>query len=231
MSRSIEMIETVAARLESISWRFVFLGGATTELYVTDSAVTDIRPTMDVDVIVEIGTFAKYAALEQSLRDLGLQQMIGADTPICRWQIGDVLVDVMPTNEQILGFSNRWYEQAIGNAHEYALPSQRLIWLANPEYFIATKLEAFLGRGNEDYILSHDIEDIITVIDGRPQFRGEIELASESVRTYICRELARHRTQAEFRDAVQGYVPNTPSGNERYRVIFQRIEAIIATGI
>ena len=79
MSRSIEMIETVAARIEAISWRFVFLGGATTELYVTDSAVTDIRPTMDVDVIVEVGTFAKYAALEQSLRDLGLQQMIGAD--------------------------------------------------------------------------------------------------------------------------------------------------------
>lgn len=75
------------------------------------------------------------------------------------------------------------------------LPSQRLIWLANPEYFIATKLEAFLGRGNEDYILSHAIEDIITVIDGRPQLRGEIEQASESVRTHICRELARHRTQ------------------------------------
>ena len=231
MSRSIEMIESVAARIEAISWRFVFLGGATTELYVTDSAVTDIRPTMDVDVIVEVGTFAGYAALEESLRNLGFQPVIAADTPICRWQIGDVTTDVMPTDERILGFSNRWYAEAIANAHGYTLPSQRLIQLANPEYFIATKLEAFLGRGNEDYILSHDIEDIITVIDGRPELPGEIEQASKTVRTYICRELARHRAQAEFRDAIQGYVPNTPSGNERYRVIFERIEAIIAAGI
>jgi|GEM_PF-2906096 len=89
MSRSIEMIETVAARIEAISWRFVFLGGATTELYVTDSAVTDIRPTMDVDVIVEVGTFARYASLEESLRSLGFQPAIAADTPICRWQIAN----------------------------------------------------------------------------------------------------------------------------------------------
>jgi hypothetical protein len=35
--------------------------------------------------------------------------------------------------------------------------------------FVATKLEAFHGRGANDVTLSHDLEDIVAVIDGRSE--------------------------------------------------------------
>lgn len=30
-------------------------------------------------------------------------------TPICRWTYDDEIVDIMPDDPSILGFSNRWY--------------------------------------------------------------------------------------------------------------------------
>ena len=39
-------------------------------------------------------------------------------------------------------------------------------------FFLATKLAVFDGRGEGDYVLSHDMEDIIVLLDGR---RGIVE--------------------------------------------------------
>jgi len=49
-------------------------------------------------------------------------------------------------------------------------------------YFLATKLEAFDGRGKGDYLSSHDIEDIVAVLDGRPEILDELLKASKSYR-------------------------------------------------
>jgi hypothetical protein len=40
-------------------------------------------------------------------------------------------------------------------------------------YFLATKLEAFQSRGKGDVFASHDLEDVIAVIDGRPAITEE----------------------------------------------------------
>jgi hypothetical protein len=60
-----------------------------------------------------------------------------------------------------------------------------------PVYFLATKLEAFLGRGNEDYSGSHDLEDLIAVIDGRTEIVNEVRSASSEVRSFIASEMRR----------------------------------------
>lgn len=147
MSVIVNLIEIVAARLEELRDSVVFVGGATTTLFITDPAVTDIRPTKDIDVIVEVASFSKYAELEERLREKGFSNVIDGDAPICRWRIGGVIVDVMPTMSEILGFSNRWYQSAVEERTPYELPSGMTIHLVRPEYFIATKIEAFLGRG------------------------------------------------------------------------------------
>lgn len=59
MSVIVDLIEFVATRLEELRETVVFVGGAATTLYVTDPAITDIRPTKDIDVIVEVASFAQ----------------------------------------------------------------------------------------------------------------------------------------------------------------------------
>ena len=55
---------------------------------------------------------------------------------------------MMPTDEKILGFSNRWYSDAIQNSQDVEIAEQQTIRLVTPVYFLATKLEAFFGRGS-----------------------------------------------------------------------------------
>lgn len=188
--------------------------------------MTDIRPTKDIDIIVEIASFSKYAELEEHLREKGFANVIEGDGPICRWRIEDVIVDVMPTMSEILGFSNRWYQSAVEERIPYELPSGTTIHLVRPEYFIATKIEAFLGRGNGDFIMSHDIEDIITVIDGRPELVEEIHVSNDEVRTFIQERLKSFLSESDFRNAVLGYLPTDTIGQARYQTLVDRVTRI-----
>ena len=100
------MIQQVAERLGSLRPKVVFLGGSATGFHITDKAEPEIRATKDVDIIVEVASIVGYHKLEKTLRELGFFQKMQEDDPICRWYIDDVIVDVMPTDENILGFSN-----------------------------------------------------------------------------------------------------------------------------
>lgn len=73
-------------------------------------------------------------------------------------RLGELKVDFMPDASSILGFTNRWYSSAIESATEVPLKSGVLIRVVEPVHFIATKLEAYLGRGNGDLLVSHDVE-------------------------------------------------------------------------
>ena len=223
MKTIIELIEIVATRLEKLKDSVVFLGGATTALFITDPAVTDIRPTKDIDVIVEVASFAEYAKLEGRLRCKGFLNAIDVDSPICRWRIEGVLVDIMPTMPEILGFANRWYQLAVQERTTYTLPSGIEIQLVKPEYFIATKIEAFLGRGNNDFIMSHDIEDVITVIDGRSELIEEIAASDSEVRAYIQSQMETFLKYNGFRNAVLGYLPTDNVGQSRYQTLLNRL--------
>lgn len=226
MNSIINRIETVALRFGALLDRFVFLGGATTSLFVTDPAVTDIRPTKDIAVIVDVSTLANYSELEVELRQLGFKNVIGLNAPICRWQIENILVDVMPTEAKILGFANRWYHLAVRDRSTFSLPSGLVIHIVKPEYFIATKIEAYIGRGKNDFIMSHDIEDIITIVDGRPELVAEVNSANCEVRAFIQTHLASFVVASGFTDSVLGYFPTDPIGQERYAIVMERIAKI-----
>ena len=133
------------------------------------SAAPEVRSTLDVDIIVKVATRSDYYRLEASLRKLGFDQPTETGTPICRWKVSGILVDVMPTDTRILGFSNRFYDEAIENAEKVCIDEGLEINLVTPSFFLATKIEAFHGRGNGDYLGSHDMEDIVTLIDGREE--------------------------------------------------------------
>ncbi len=52
-------------------------------------------------------------------------------------------------------------------------------------YFLATKLEAFDCRGKNDYLMSRDMEDIVTVLDGRSEIIFEVQLAGEELKDHL----------------------------------------------
>lgn len=155
---NVAQLEAVASALGQLLTHVTFVGGSTTVLFVDDSAHHGVRSTDDVDVIVDVATLVEYHEFSQRLRELGFREDM--DGPICRWLIdtetGSVKLDVMPIDDAILGFSNRWYKAAIEDATEIALPNGIVIRLVTPAYFLATKFEAFAGRGEGDYF-SHDL--------------------------------------------------------------------------
>lgn len=110
--QNIERVIAVASQLEELVQEVVFVGGAAAELLVTDPAVGDIRATIDVDVIVEVTTLAKYYNFQERLRSKGFRESM-EDGVICRWRSKEILLDVMLTDEQVLGFSNKWCIDAV----------------------------------------------------------------------------------------------------------------------
>jgi len=72
------------------------------------------------------------------------------DNVVCRMRMGELKVDFMPDDVEILGFTNRWYKQALRSAEFFQLTDDLTIRVVSPAYFIGTKLEAYKGRGNAD---------------------------------------------------------------------------------
>jgi hypothetical protein len=211
--------------LQPLLDELVFVGGCATGLFITDPAAGGIRPTKDVDTITEVSSYAEYATLTERLRALKLHEDHREGAPMCRWRYGDLTIDVMPTDESILGFSNRWYEPAIASAQNVTIAGLS-IGLITPVYFLATKLEAFRSRGNDDYSGSHDLEDLIAVVDGRPEILEEIRDAPSDVRTYIASEMRRLLSTRAFVDALPGFLWPDPASQARHPILQDRLKAL-----
>ena len=222
-----EMIKQVAERLGSLRPKVAFLGGSATGFHITDRAQPEIRATKDVDIIVEVASIVGYHKLEITLRELGFFQKIQEDDPICRWYIDDVMVDVMPTDENILGFSNRWYLPAIKNSVTIELEPNLEIQIVTAPYFIGTKLEAFFGRGKGDYLTSHDMEDIINFINGRVEILEDIENSESGLKTFIIKSLQGFLEDKLFLEALPGHLLPDQASQGRRSIILERIKNIV----
>lgn len=104
----LDAIAVVAQGLGDLADCVAFVGGATVALYIDDPAAEDVRTTKDVDCVIEVSGVDGYAELEKRLRGLGFANATDEGAPICRWHFSGIIVDVMPTDGSILGFSNRW---------------------------------------------------------------------------------------------------------------------------
>ncbi len=188
MIHTVQHIEAVARLLRPLGETFVFLGGAVVPLLVDRPETLKIRPTKDVDVIVDVLSRRAYDDLQQRLRDQGLQHDRSENAPICRWVAptaeGPVTVDVMPIEEAILGFSNPWYPHAFETARPLDPDTPQLRLITAPA-FLATKLQAFLNRGKGDYYASPDLEDIITLVEGRAQLVSEVQASAPPLQDFV----------------------------------------------
>jgi hypothetical protein len=223
---NLEMIRHVARRLGDLRERVAFLGGAATALLITDKATPDVRITTDVDVIVEIASRGDYYRLAESLRSQGFKEDSGEDAPVCRWRINGIAVDVMPTDEEILGFSNQWYPQALRHATTVEIAEKMSILVVTGPYFLATKIEAFYSRGKGDFMASHDMEDMVTLLDGRSKLGEEVRTAPEEVKGFLASTFMEFLRNRDFLDALPGHLLPDSASQQRIPLLMKRIREI-----
>lgn len=223
---NLEMVRLVAQRLRELREKVVFLGGAVADLLITDPAAPSVRPTKDVDVIVEVASRQDYYRLRDSLISLGFKEDQDEDAPLCRWRIDDIKVDVMPTETDILGFSNQWYRAATETATTEEITEGLSIRLVTAPLFLATKIEAFKGRGLNDFMASHDMEDVIAVLDGRPEVIDEIKASPYELQEFLAKTFRSFLKNDEFLDSLYGHLPPDNASQERVPILMDRIKAI-----
>ncbi len=228
---SVELLEEAAAALGEIRNDVVFLGAATLSLWITDEAAPPLRPTSDVDVVVvEVTTLIEYNRFEARLRSAGFRD---EGSVLGRFLFGpdDLQVDAIPADASILGFENQWQRAALSEAVERSLPSGAVIRCVPPAYLLATKLEAFAGRGEGDYFGSPDFEDIVALVDGRAELVDEVKASNSSLRAYVSAELGEHLEKTRGRDAVIAHLEYGRDGRPRAEgTVIPRLTQIATSG-
>jgi predicted nucleotidyltransferase len=204
----------------------VFVGGCAVGLLVTTERAQRVRPTKDVDVLAEVTSVKDYHALERLFETRGFEHDVSRDAPICRWLKDGIMVDLMPSEEGVLGFHNRWYPLAIRTADRVRLPDGHEINLVSPPVFMATKIEAFRGRGNNDFLASHDLEDVISVIDGRDELMAEVNAADKTLKQYLGDQLRGLLATRAFQDALPGYLSGDSATQARLPQLMEKLRSL-----
>ncbi len=224
--KNLQILDSVAEALQSMLDQVCFIGGATTVLYLDPSNRDTVRSTEDVDCVVQIGTNLEYNRLERRLEQLGLAHDISQGAPICRWLYQGIKVDVMPSHSGVLGFSNRWYEEGIRFSQEFTLSSGIRIKIFIFPYFLASKMDAFWNRGNLDYYGSKDLEDIVSVLDGREDAAREILAFNENVLVYLKEQFQKLFNDDNFIQSLVGHFGYHPHPEQRARRMIDLLRSL-----
>ncbi|MCU0434205.1 MAG: nucleotidyl transferase AbiEii/AbiGii toxin family protein [Bacteroidia bacterium] len=199
-----ERIITISNALGKLKDKVVFVGGATLSFY-NDLPVTDVRPTKDIDLIVEIIAYKGRIEIEEELRRLGFAHDTESNIT-CRYKFGEITVDVIPTQDPSIGFSNRWYRDGFLSAQEIDSVPGNTFKILTPPFFIATKLEAFLSRGKGMGRTSHDFEDIVFLLENRTTIWDEMAVTEGELFDYLKEKFGQLSRHPQIEEWVDGHV-------------------------
>jgi hypothetical protein len=147
---------------------------------------------------------------------------------MCRWIYSGVKVDIMPNDPKILGFANRWYDEGLKNTVQIILPDGQKIFILTLPFFIATKIEAFHGRNERDFRISHDIEDIIAVLDGQLDFK-KFDEAPQAVKKYLRSQFKEFLADSVFIESISGHMEFGSENKGRVKRINDFMEAYVSS--
>lgn len=218
------MIESVAKAFGDLKDEVVFVGGATVSVYLNLEIAEEVRPTEDVDVIIEITSQGEYQLLSEKLIQMKFSPDTSKGAPICRWNYLGLTIDIMPLDESILGFSNRFYKDGIKKAENYKLSDKLSIKILPLDLFLATKLEAFFSRGIGDPRYSSDLEDIVTILIDAKDFNSVFKTRNEIffLKDSFSKLLSNPTCLEAMRGFIQGGVSN------QFDVIKKRMNKLIS---
>ena len=165
-------------------------------------------------MLIHVESLLEYYEADQKLKSLGFSNCSDKGTPICRYSKGVYRFDLMPDKKEILGFSNQWYSEGLKEPLNATLPNGTTIKILKLPFFLGSKIEAFLARGNDDLLMSHDLEDVFFTIRGlekvETMIAGPAQL-EKYLKVFFRKQI---RTKA-FVDHIYDEFPSTKLGQEK----------------
>lgn len=220
----LEVMKLLASKLGPLRNKVVLVGGMVAGLLITDLSGADVRATDDIDLVIEATTYSDYTHVQDQLRDLGFQNV--QEGPSCRFRIGALVVDIMPTNGTYLGFNSAWYPEIMENFDKLDLGDGIELKTVTAPLFLCTKFDAFNDRGSHDFMASEDIEDIVGVIEGRVELFREITHSANDVRDYLKSQFLLLLESNAFFDALPGALRSQTK--EREALFSSRLKLLVA---
>ncbi|REE78836.1 hypothetical protein BX611_2971 [Lutibacter oceani] len=221
---NISLVAQVAEALKELKDQMIFVGGAVISLYTDDPAADEIRPTGDIDMTINLLNFAEWTKMQERLADLGFSPDPNGHA-ICSYLYKGISVDIMPSEDGPMGQSNKWYIVGFDNLWTTKVENEEIQILSAP-CFLATKFEAFRGRG-KDYRTSHDFEDIIYVLDNRTTIIDEIKSDNKEITTFLKQEFEILYKHVSFLEIISSQI-HPILVEERLPLVIEKIEQIIA---
>lgn len=219
---NIAVVAEIAAALKDFKNNIIFIGGAVVSLYADDPAADEIRPTKDVDLTIDILNLIHWAEVQEKLGDLGFHPDPFGHA-ICSYKYRDIPVDIMSMTDGPLGPANPWYKIGYEDLWRVKAKDQEIQILSAPCY-LATKFEAFNNRG-KDYRTSHDIEDIIYILDNRTSIVDEVLQSDARIRRFITEQLEQI-SQLGVEEVLMAHV-HPLMLEERMPMVMEKINALL----
>ena len=219
---NIKVVEKVAISLEELNKEVIYVGGAVVSLYVTDEGAEQPRPTKDIDISVQIST---YAQMEELREKLALKRIYPAlsEKVMYRYSFEDILIDFIPFEQTPLGPTNSWLKPGFEKAYPVNI-GELEIKILPVSLFLATKWEAFKGRGGDPRV-SPDFEDIIYIIDNNKELVTDVRNANKDVQEYL-KEMSTEILDHPYRNEIIECHINPFTVEERRAVIVEKLIAM-----
>lgn len=99
---NLKIVEKVALALEEINDEVIYVGGAMVSLYVTDEGAEQPRPTKDIDISVQVNSYAQMDQLREKLMSKKIYPA-PTETIMYRYTFDDILIDFIPYEVTPLG--------------------------------------------------------------------------------------------------------------------------------
>lgn len=207
MEDNISRIISIAQGLKELNSRVVYVGGAVVQFYADDAAAIEPRATVDVDCVVKYDSFKDKVSFENRLRELKFYED-REDGVICRWNHNNEKIDIIPSDERFLSFTNRWYEYGVETQQKYRINDEYVINIMPVLVYLATKLEAVESRGGSDLRCSHDFEDFIYVLNSCSTLFDQYEEEKNSDLKNFIRSEANHLISRKYiREEIECVLP------------------------
>jgi predicted nucleotidyltransferase len=216
-------IQRVSQLFKDYNKEIMFVGGSVVSEYIDDPAALDIRPTADIDIVVQLLSLSELENIREYLVSKNVYPDIESGV-ICRFKYQDIKIDIMSTKNVGWAPGNEWYE--LGQNKVITISIEDIeIKILPVEYFIATKISAFQDRG-EDPRYDKDFGDIIYILDYRSTIIEDIKQADEKVLEYILPFLKILVTE-ELIESVQSQIMEVDFAVERAIKIQKSISELI----
>ncbi len=222
-AQSIEAIKTIARALADLNEQVIYVGGAVAGLYADDPGAQEVRPTKDVDIVLEIQSALELETIRQKLAERGID-FAKDENVMCRFTFQNILLDVMATKEVGWAPANPWFKSGFDHSEIRYLDAVK-IKIMPLAYYLASKFVAFKDRGS-DPRTSHDFEDIVYVLDNRTTLVNDILESKDDVKVFLKAELNAVLNDVSLQEAVLAHLePATQT--QRYEMLYQKLKEII----